>query len=34
MDKFWKIVANLIGLVALVLLAWWLLTIVPRLVQG
>jgi len=29
MEKFWKMVANLVGLVALILLAWWLITIVP-----
>jgi len=29
MDKFWRIVANLVGLAALILLAWWLIAIVP-----
>lgn len=26
MDKFWRIVANIVGLVALLLLIWWLIT--------
>jgi hypothetical protein len=25
-DKFWRIVANIVGLVALLLLIWWLIT--------
>lgn len=30
MDKFWKIIANLVGLAALLMLGWWLITIVPE----
>ena len=33
MDRFWKLVANLVGVVALLLLAWWLITLVPWPVQ-
>lgn len=29
MEKFWKTAANLVGLIALVLLAWWFITLIP-----
>lgn len=28
MEKFWKLVANVVGIVALLLLVWWLISTV------